>query len=123
MLDQNIPTVPILALPENIMLRTFGSEVMRFGGWTYFTNHDTTGRIEHYAVFENRIELMDFTPFEVMPREVFKWMVQLDFPHRRDLAQSSKFRLFCGSPLSSSDVERIWQWHQLNDSARTCPPG
>lgn len=85
-------------------------------GWTYVAHHDDYDsqdkltKIQHFAVNGSEVIEMDFTPYHPMPALVFKWMVDLQFPTRKEVGAASLFPSNQIGPLHSRDVERLWLW-------------
>ncbi len=116
-----VPTLnPILAAFEDVQVQTFGQIETNYRGWSYVTfseGHTDRSKIDHYAVCGNKVVALDLSPYEVMPRVVFEWMVQLDFPTREEIASCSTFNFSSVAPLTKYDVERIWLWRRVSKLA------
>ncbi len=116
-----VPTLnPILAAFEDVQVQTHGQIETNYRGWSYVTfseGHTDRSKIDHYAVCGNKVVALDLSPYEVMPRVVFEWMVKLEFPTRKDIVSCSAFGFSGAGPLTKHDVERIWLWRRLSKLA------
>lgn len=110
---------PVIAAIPDRMVQSFCSKQFSYRGWTYVIHHKDQGvyRYDHYAVCGSVAVQIDYTSLETIPKLVFEWLVQMDFPSSKDLPFCTHFEINTFGPMTKMDVERMWLWHRVKDLA------
>lgn len=102
----------LLAFDDD-QIRTFGVVDHTHGGWFYVSFKHPNQTFDHYASNGETAKKLDFTCLREMSLQVFKWMVDLNFPTRNALRNASHFQQAAVAPLNENDIERILLWRHF----------
>lgn len=102
----------LLAFDDD-QIRTFGVVDHTHGGWFYVSFKHENHTFDHYASDGKNAKKLDFTCFREMPKLVFQWMVDLNFPTRNALRNASHFEHTPSGPLNEQELERILLWRHF----------
>lgn len=111
-----LPTFdPVLGVFADKNVEFFGVKELSHRGWTYVWHRAEANDISHFAVKGDQIETLDFTRHFVMPPEVFKMFVDLEFPNRQAMDSATHFagkRRGLGT-LTVLDLEHLILWRHF----------